>query len=385
MSERVKKVVFLVLHLGYGGTERAVISEANLLSDFCDVEIISAYKLLKVPAFKVNSKVKITYLTEGVSPNKQQIKDAIKTLRPWWLLKELVKSAKILYLRTALMKKAVKNLDADIVISSRYLYHKLLTKNVKKDTVCIAQEHNHHNGNKRYIKKQVKAVRGMDFFMPVSKELTDFYSSKVKGKTVCKFIPHHLERFPNEISALTGKNIISVGRLSSEKAPDELIEVFRLVAANHPDWNLHIVGDGLLRPYLEQLTASYGLEGRVILHGTKSQKEIGKLMLDCSIYIMTSHTESFGLALLEAQSFGLPCVAFDSARGAKEIVTNGENGILIPSRSWDEMARAIDELISDPELACALGKCGRERSKNYSYDVVKKQWRDFILSLEGGK
>ena len=66
------------------------------------------------------------------------------------------------------MKKAIKKLDTDIAISTRFLYHKMLTQNVKKGIVCIAQEHNHHNGNKKYITRQINAVGDMDYFMPVS-------------------------------------------------------------------------------------------------------------------------------------------------------------------------------------------------------------------------
>ena len=377
----MKKIAFLALHLGFGGAERAVISEANLLCKFYDVEIISFYKLYDKPAFDVNPKIKITYLTENIVPNKDELKSAIKNKRIFSVLREGFKSIKILYLRHALMKKAIKNLDADIAVSTRYLYHKMLTKNIKKGTVCIAQEHNHHNGDQKYIKKQIHAIFNMDYFMPVSKELCDFYSAKVTGKVQCRYIPHHLEYMPDTPSSLKSKNIVSIGRLSKEKGMDDLVNVFSLISQNHPDWLLHIVGDGDCRSQIEELIKQKDLENNVILHGFKNSEEISTILKDSSIYVMTSHTESFGLVIIEAQSFGLPCVVFDSAHGALENIADGKNGIIIKNRSASQMADAIESLINDYDYRLSLGKSATENSKKYSLEAIEILWKDFIDSI----
>ncbi len=377
----MKKIAFLVLHLGFGGAERAVISEANLLCEFCDVEIISFYKLYDKPAFDVNPKIKITYLTENLAPNKDELKTAIKTKNLFSLIKEGFKSIKILYLRRSLMKKAIKELRADIVISTRFLYHKILTKNIKKGTVCIAQEHNHHNGDEKYIKRQIKAVCDMNYFMPVSKELYDFYSTKVTGKVQCRYIPHHLEYMPETTSPLTQQNIVSIGRLSKEKGMDDLVRAFSLISKKHPDWILHIVGDGDCRSAIEEQIKQNGLESKIVLHGFKNREEINSILSNSSIYAMTSHTESFGLVIIEAQSFGIPPVAFDSARGALEIISDRENGIIIKNRSISDMADAISQLITDYDYRLSLGKSGRLSAQKYSLEAVKRLWKDFIDTI----
>ncbi len=377
----VKKIAFLALHLGYGGAERAVISEANLLSEFCEVEIISFYKLYEKPAFDINPNVRVTYLTENLAPNRDEIRLAIKSRNPFAVLREGLKAVKILFLRKSLMKKAVKRSDADIIISSRYIYHKLLTDNAKKNTVCIAQEHNHHNGDEKYIQKQVDAVKQMDYFMPVSMELCDFYSKRVNGKVKCKYIPHHLEYIPENLSPLTEKNIISVGRLEPVKGMDELIPVFAEIHKSCPEWKLSIVGDGSQREKIESLISEYGLENSVILHGYKTPDEINGLLYESSVYVMSSHSESFGLVLIEAQSFGLPCVAFDSAKGAVEILKPENSGILIENRSVKDMAEAVCGLINDFEYRRETGLKGRKNAEKYSFDNVKKQWQEFIETL----
>ncbi len=377
----MKKITFLALHLGYGGAERSVISRANLLSEFCSVEIISFYKLLDQPAFKVDPRVKITYLTENLKPNRDELKTALKRKNFALLIKEGLKSVKILYLRRALMKKAIKGLRTDIAVSTRYLYHKLLTRNAPKNTVCIAEEHNHHNGNQKYIIKQLRAIKDMAYFLPVSKELTKFYADKVKKGVKCVYIPHYLDFFPEETADLTQKNLTAVGRLSAEKGFDDLIEVFKIVCQKHSDWKLHIVGDGDCRENIENLIKQHHLEQNVIMHGFKNRDEINLLLKETSVYVMTSHTESFGLVLIEAQSFGIPCVAFDSAKGACEVLNGGNSGILVKNRDKVKMAKVINELIENPEKRQKLGEISRKVSKNYSYENIRQQWFDFINNI----
>ncbi len=375
----MKKITFLVLHLGYGGAEQAVISQANVLAERYHVEIISFYKLLPEPAFKVDERVKIRYLTEGIKPNRNEIKDALYKRRIGRFCAESIKSCKILYWRKKKMEEAIKKSNSDIIISSRYIYHKLLTKNVSSIVICIGQEHNHHNNNEKYIRKQIHAVKDMDYFMPVSRELTEFYEQKLKDqKVVCKYIPHYLEKIPERVSDLKGKNIISVGRLAPEKDYEELIKVFSEIDSSFEEWKLHIVGDGDEREKLQNLIREKQLENRIIMHGFLGKEEIEKLMYQSSLYLMTSLTESFGLVLIEAQSYGLPCIAYDSAQGAKEIITSGKNGILVENRDRNRMVKEIEKCLQDLEYRQRIGKAGRENALHYSKESIQNQWYEFI-------
>ena len=375
----MKKVAFLVLHLGYGGTERAVVSEANLLSEFCEVEIICLYQVLEKPAFELDPRVKVRYLAPGLKPNRDELRAAFRSKNPFRILVQGTRSAWILFLRRHLMRKAIRDCDADIIISSRYMYHELLTKNAKKGVVCIAQEHNHHNGNENYIRQQVEAVKKMDYFMPVSRELTAFYAQRVAKGVKCEYIPHHLDVFPEESSSLTEKNLIAVGRLSAEKGVDELVRVYAELHKQYPDWTLHIVGDGDERPMLEALIAELGLNENIVMHGFKNKQEINALLMQSSIYLMTSHTESFGLVLIEAQALGVPCVAYDSAQGAREIIRSDENGLLIPNR---DRAEAVGRLIEEEAYRRRLGQKGKESALEYSADRVRERWIEFINKIE---
>ena len=297
-----KKIVILALHLGTGGAEKVICNLANLLSEENQVKIISTYKLSTTPSFYIDNNVEIEYLIKDLAPNKQELKKYFKQFNLICVIKELFKSIKILYLRKYLMIKAIKSLDCDIAISTRILHNNWLGKYGNQNIIKIAQEHNHHNNNQKYIKKVIKSLKGFDYFMPVSKELADFYKNKVKDTKVL-YIPNFIENFSNEISSLENKQLISVGRLDKIKGFDDLIDIFNILQKNHPNWILHIIGDGTEKQNLQDKINKLHLEEKIILCGNKLSHELEKEYLNSSIYLMTSHSESFGIVLVEAASF----------------------------------------------------------------------------------
>lgn len=280
------------------------------------------------------------------------------------------------------MINEIKNLDSDIIISTRILFTKWLSKYGLDNIIKIAQEHRHHNHDKYYIRQVIKACTNIDFLMPVSKELTDFYGRLLnKKKTKCVYIPHALEYIPAVNSDLDKKSIISVGRLSKEKGFTTLIDVFNLVNKKYPDWKLNIIGDGAEKEAILKQIKHYNLEDNVIMHGYGDRLLIEKELLNSSIYVMSSFEESFGLVLIEAQSFGIPCVAFDSAQGATEIIRNNENGCLIKGRNIEEMANKIGLLIDDINARKKFGYAAKKNALKYSIINVAELWFDFIDNL----
>ena len=326
-----RNIVILALHLGAGGAEKVICNVANILCKNNNVTIISTYKLSDKPAFEIDEKVKIEYLMTNLQPNKRQLKTALKHLHIIDFIKEAIHSMKILYLRKKLMIKKIKQIEADIIISTRILHNNWVGKYAKKRIIKIAQEHNYHNNNKKYIKKLIKSLKNIDYLMPTSKGLSNFYEGKI-GKTKIKYIPNYVERKIDEVSELKNKVIISVGRLEQVKGFPDLIDVFAIFQKDHPEWSLKIVGKGSQEELLRNKIRAMNLQDKVFLIGEKNTEELAEEYYNASLYVMTSYSESFGLVLLEAASFGLPLIAFDSAEGAKEIIQNGQNGYLIQNR-----------------------------------------------------
>lgn len=378
----MKKITYLALHLGFGGVEKAIINQANILSEFCQVEIISAYKLYDKPPFWIDSRVSVRYLMDD-KPNKDELKQAIQSKNPIRILKEGIHAMKILSKRTSLMKQAIQKCDSSVIISSRYLYNQLLIKNARNGTITIAQEHCHHNGNDDYIQKLTKSVAEMDFFMPVSKELTDFYAQKLNGEKVkCVYIPHNLDYWPDTSSKLIEKKLVAVGRLSPEKGFLDLIDVLEPVMKTFPDWSLHIIGDGIEKNSVQSRITSFGLEQQMIVHGFQDKDFVNQMLSTSSIYVMASLEESFGIVLIEAQSHGLPCVAFDSAQGANEIIENKQTGYLVANRNKEQFVDCVEKLIESQELRSTMGEKARISAQKYKQDVVKDAWHSFIDTIE---
>ncbi len=389
------KISILALHMGYGGIEKSIVTLANLLATKknYEVEIISIYKLYDALAFELNEKVKITYLLDTDLPLRvEEYKLLLKHFHFLKLFHKLwqnyfSKLKLISFFRDAfgglsmyskrkrVMKKAILKSDADVLISTRTFLNELLGVYGKDSALKIGWEHNHYHNNMRYATDVVRSAKKLDYFVLVSKELERFYRRRLYDYPVkCVYIPNTLDKIPKKKSSLTEKRIISVGRLSPEKGYLDLLKIYNEVRKKYPDWHLDIVGDGKEKEALKAYIKENKLKDFVTLHGFQNSTYINDLMQRSSIYVMTSFTESFGIVLLEAMSNGLPCLAFDSAEGAREIITSGRDGYLIRNRNKDIMEKKIFDLIKDEKRRKELGAMGRKKIKLYSKDKVLEAW-----------
>lgn len=375
----MKKITILALHLGYGGIENCISNLANSLVDDYEVNIVSTYKLYEKPVFKLNDKIKIKYLMTDLKPNKQELKQSLKKLKLITFFKELKKSLKILKLKKNLMIEVIKNCDSDVIISTRDIHNNWLSKYGRDKTLKIGWEHNHHHNNKRYINKVTKSVLGLDYFVLVSKDLTKFYSEKLKDKKVkCVYIPNSINFFPQEKAKLETENLISIGRLSHEKGYLDLIDIFKELHQKYPDSKLNIIGDGPDRKKIEKKIRDNKLEDYIILHGFQEKEYINKYLEKSSVYIMTSYTESFGLVLLEAFAYGIPCVAYSSAEGANEIISDNWDGYLIKDRDENKMIKRICELLSNRNRRLIMGANGIKKAQEFNTQKTKQKWIEII-------
>ena len=375
----MKKITILALHLGYGGIENCISNLANSLVDDYEVNIVSTYKLYEKPVFKLNDKIKIKYLMTDLKPNKQELKQSLKKLKLITFFKELKKSLKILKLKKNLMIEAIKNCDSDVIISTRDIHNNWLSKYGRDKILKIGWEHNHHHNNKRYINKVTKSVLGLDYFVLVSKDLTKFYSEKLKDKKVkCVYIPNSINFFPQEKAKLETENLISIGRLSHEKGYLDLIDIFKELHQKYPDSKLNIIGDGTDRKKIEKKIRDNKLEDYIILHGFQEKEYINKYLEKSSVYIMTSYTESFGLVLLEAFAYGIPCVAYSSAEGANEIISDNWDGYLIKDRDKNKMIKRICELLSNRNRRLIMGANGIKKAQEFNTQKTKQKWIEII-------
>jgi glycosyltransferase involved in cell wall biosynthesis len=192
-------------------------------------------------------------------------------------------------------------------------------------------------------------------------------------------IPNPLSFTSPVTAGLSAKRILSTGRLIATKGFDLLIESFRLVAMRHPDWKLTILGEGQDKQYLLNKIRLYKLEDRINILPPTS--DILSELLNTSIYAAASRYEGFGLAITEAMECGVPCVAFDCECGPREIITHGEDGLLIEPFHIERFAEALLLLIEDPTLRTQLGRQANISAGRFAPVNIMQQWETLFNSL----
>ena len=379
----MKKIAILALHLGYGGIEKSIAALANILCDKYEVEIACTYQLYEKPAFFIDERVKITYLIKNYTPNHKEFKEKINQKKLFSAFKELLKGIKILYLRKKTMVNYIKKCNADYMISTRDIFDRWLSIYAQNNVIKIGWEHNHHHNNKRYALNIIRSCWNLDYLILVSKDLTKFYKKEMcKSNCKCIYIPNVLDSIPKKTSSLKEKRLISVGRLSPEKGPLDLVKIFNILSKKHPNWHSDIIGDGIERSKIENFIKNHHLEEKITLHGFQNKEYIDRLLHKSSLYVMTSYTESFGIVLLEAMSHGLPCIAFSSAEGAREIIASGKNGYLIKNRNYSAMIKKIEDLMKNENDRKQIGISARKSIKEYTKEIVSEKWYKLLEKKE---
>lgn len=148
-----------------------------------------------------------------------------------------------------------------------------------------------------------------------------------------------------------------VGNFRTMKRHDLLITAFARLLPEHPHLRLVLVGDGDLRPQIESQLASQGLVNHVVLTGTVG--ELPPLYDAFDLFVQASNSEGLPNVLLEASAAGLPIVATD-AGGSREVVRDGETGILVQPDDLDAIIAAMRQAVVDEGLRRTLGSAARE-------------------------
>ncbi|MFD1771946.1 glycosyltransferase family 4 protein [Sphingobacterium suaedae] len=178
---------------------------------------------------------------------------------------------------------------------------------------------------------------------------------------------------------LTAKRVIAVGRYDYQKGFDELIQVWHLVHACHPDWRLDIFGKGPLQEKLQRQIEALGLGETVSLRAPV--QHIEQEYMASSILAMTSRYEGLPMTLLEAQACGLPLVAYACKCGPRDIIVDGKNGYLLMEYDRQGMANRLMEIMENDDLRAHMGKASREKSILFSKDRVMQQWIQLFEEL----
>jgi len=169
--------------------------------------------------------------------------------------------------------------------------------------------------------------------------------------------------------SLSGRVVLSLGRLAAVKRIDRLLLVMPELARMFPDINLVIAGEGPDRGYLEAAATRQGLQGRVRFTGRVDHRTAMLYLRAADILVVASDWETFPHTILEAWAAGTPVVA-TPVGGIPEMIRSGDSGILTPPEG---IKRGLAEALESSSLSLHLVAGGRERVQGYAWGPVVKQ------------
>jgi GalNAc-alpha-(1->4)-GalNAc-alpha-(1->3)-diNAcBac-PP-undecaprenol alpha-1,4-N-acetyl-D-galactosaminyltransferase len=350
-----KHILIINNGLAGGGIERASVSLANyFLSKGNQVSVLALYQSTPFFTLSVNVKFqepdfprentsKLMYLAKMI----KYLRKSIKLIKPDTILAfgEWTNPFVLLSLRGTNYPVFVSdrmNPLAKLPALSEFL-RKIL---YKKATGIIAQS----NFAKSVLSKKTKSTNIHVIYNPVN----------VIEKLQCE----------------QKNRIVSVGRLEEVKGHQILIEAFAKL--DNFDWELSIVGDGSWRNKLENLAKDLRVHNRVIFHG--HLKDFRLQLSEAQIFVLPSLKEGFPNALIEAMSLPIACIASDTFNGHHEIITNGENGLLVQPGDVMELTNALELLIKNKQKRDKLKEKALEVREKLNFEVIANQYLKVILS-----
>lgn len=179
--------------------------------------------------------------------------------------------------------------------------------------------------------------------------------------------------------------VLTVARLIfSYKGHDVLIRALARVRRRVPDVEWVVIGDGPLRPGLEELAGSCGLAGVARFLGAVSDEERDAWLRRAHVFAMPSRLpgEGFGIAYLEASVYGKPVVA-GNVGGTLDAVADGVSGLLVDPTDSAAVGDAVTRLLVDHELAQRLGRQGAERAQEFAWPVIAGRVEAALLEVVG--
>ncbi len=372
------KIVYCILGtFNSGGMERVLANKANYLSKLGhQITIITTDQLGRKPYFQLNEQIDQIDLHINYTENNNQ-----------GLMTKILDFPRKQRKHKASLEKVLQKIKPDITISL-FDHDAAIISKIKDGSKKIAEIHFSRFKRIQYgrgglwnlvdrwrSKQDLKTIKLFDRFVVLTEEDKNYWGA-LNNILV---IPNANSFTPNSLAELNIKQVIAVGRYDFQKHFDSLIRIWERVDKQNPDWKLKIFGSGPLESELQQQINDAQLQHSVSLE--RPVKNIEKEYLNSSIIALTSRYEGLPMALLEAQACGLPMVAYACKCGPKDIITDGENGFLIPEENETLFAKRLLELMNSENRRREMGRKAFENSINYSEDRVMEKWINLFTEL----
>lgn len=192
-------------------------------------------------------------------------------------------------------------------------------------------------------------------------------------------IPNPTSFYPKASSTLSNKKVIAVGKQGYQKGYDRLLQAWQLAQQQYPDWQLAIYGKIEPKEKLTEQAVQLGISDSVNFY--PPTKDIESQYLESSIYVMSSRFEGFGMVLIEAMAFGVPCVSFDCPHGPADIIRDGHDGLLVKNGDVVALASALKKMMASIALRKEMGAAAKTNVQRFLPQTILKQWDVLFKSV----
>jgi len=168
--------------------------------------------------------------------------------------------------------------------------------------------------------------------------------------------------------------LVTVAHLVARKRHGDVLRALAVLGPRHPTLRYSIIGDGPERAALEGLATRLGVAARVDFHGQLAPQEAIEQARRCTLFVMPSTEEAFGVAYVEAMAGGVPAIGCRGEPGPEEIAAAGDGFMLVPPGDIERLTQRIDELLSDPHRLREAGQRARATvAANFTWERCGEQ------------
>jgi glycosyltransferase involved in cell wall biosynthesis len=369
-----------------GGVSRTTTNLANHLAQTRDVRVISLYRRRKHARFELDDSIEVTVLDDLRQDFlRRSLRRQPSRLRP------MPSRRNMSLLSDLLLRRAIRNVRSGVIVSTRPTLHLALTEYARPEVTTVGWEHLNYvarSQSPRLLEVLHTAVPRLDGYVVLTEADAEDYRRDLPGlrtqlQVIRNSVTWPIRSEPAAVSSVDSKVVVAAGRLVPRKGFRRLVRAFAPVARRHPDWQLHIYGNGEQKQDIADLIHRLGLDAQVELRGYT--RNLPDVLANASIFAMTSLSEGFPMVLIEAMSTGIPLIAFDCPRGPGETIRHRENGLLIPEGPVRRFSRGLEKLVADADLRARLGAQGLRDAEAYTIDNIAAEWQHFLGTVSRGR
>ena len=364
-----------------GGTDRVLVEKANyLVTHGYDVTIVTESQLGRDLSFPLNPAVK--HIDIGLDFNKQYKQKPMGRIWTYYsLIREYKKRLKKVLLEEmpdiviCIMGRSLDFIsemnDGSVkIVEAHTTKSHLRSLHLMEERGCL------YKYASRYLRwKMCRNVSKLDAIVVLTQQDANDWKEAKRVAVIPNAVPFNTE----EVSSLNNKQVIMVGRYNDAKGYDYLIPAWAVVHQKHPDWTLHVYGSGELHDQVVLWIQERHLEKTIILH--EPVDNIKEKYLESSVAVLSSRYEGFSLVIIEAMSCGVPIVSFDCPHGPRNIIRDGEDGLLVEYLNSQALADGICRLIENESLRKRMGVNAKKNIGRFSRENVMQQWEDLFRSV----